>query len=743
MKIANVSKTYKTKYETVHALEEVNLNLPSTGMVFIVGVSGSGKSTLMNILSGIDKPTNGNVLIGGEPLFREKQDNMFGYRNSYVGLIFQDYNLIEDLNVYDNIKLSLELMDKANFEIVDEVIKLVDIEEIKYSNVNEISSGQMQRVAIARTLVKDSSIILADEPTGNLDSKNEKIVFDLLKEISKDRLVLVITHDDDAANYYSDRIIRIEDGNITEDNSPLNEDDSIKAPEFIEPTLRFKQQARFTKGFIKNNFTRSLSIFLIMLLIPIIGGILASYAFFDVAQSYRLYQDQYNSNYVMLSKRHNDTDIYYTSDDWNRISLEYPGSTMLEQYDTWIDVNPFNISKDSFYQPEINSIIIFSNKLNLIGSAPQEDNEIVVTDYVLSSIKHYQDKDEVNSIEIDGFVYKIVGIVDTDYENFIDADFSNVYIKSAFEENLNIYNAIYISHFGYFKISDNMTSYREQISFEVRKDGSINTKYANVIVTKNKGQSLLAGRYPNQREALVSNSFYFDVMGLGLDQILESQRYVFYTHTKARYSIAPTLSGVFQDDDYIIVLNENDFNNYKNKLYYGRIIIFKDDVNYEKIVKNENVTNQSFEHANSMWLKTRESQIVMFEFLIVLILIMATFSILINSMTVRTEKKKIGIKYSFGLRKLAIVIPYIFELILYISISFVASIIVVKYLFPFFMKNIIYTSIADKRAFDFFYVAWSTILGWNVLIYAIMLGSLTWMIIKILAKSPIEIIKDL
>ena len=130
------------------------------------------------------------------------------------------------MNVYDNIKLPLELLGIKDYSVIDEILKKVDIEDIKYSSVNEISSGQMQRVAIARALVKDSAVILADEPTGNLDSKNTKIVMDLLKEISKDRLVVVITHDDDAAHEYGDQIIEIEDGRILENKV---QDESINA----------------------------------------------------------------------------------------------------------------------------------------------------------------------------------------------------------------------------------------------------------------------------------------------------------------------------------------------------------------------------------------------------------------------------------------------------------------------------------------------------------------------------------
>ena len=258
MKVSNLTKIYVTEYDTVKALNNMNIDFPSQGLVFIVGVSGSGKSTLMNMLSGVDVPSEGDVIVNGKSIFKENKNKLFGYRNSYVGLIFQDYNLIEDINVYDNIKLPLELLGRTDFSIIDDIIKKVDIEEIKYSNVKEISSGQMQRVAIARALVKDSTMILADEPPGNLDSKNTKIVMDLLKEISKDRLVIVITHDDEAALEYGDRIIQIEDGTVLEDNKINNEvlekkNNLEETTEIIEPKIKLSKQLSFTKSFIFNN----------------------------------------------------------------------------------------------------------------------------------------------------------------------------------------------------------------------------------------------------------------------------------------------------------------------------------------------------------------------------------------------------------------------------------------------------------------------------------------------------------
>ncbi|HEY8444937.1 MAG TPA: ABC transporter ATP-binding protein, partial [Bacilli bacterium] len=400
MRIENLSKVYKTRYEDVKALGNINLILPDKGLVFIVGVSGSGKTTLMNMLSRVDEPTNGDVYIGDKSLFtktKEAKKQMYGYRNSYVGLIFQDYNLIEDLNVYDNIKLTLDLMGRNDYEVVDEVIKKIDIEDIKYSNVNEISSGQMQRVAIARALVKGSSMILADEPTGNLDTKNEKIIFDLLKEISRDRLVVVITHDGDAAIEYGDRIIEIEDGHVVNDSMPLSKIENEPTPTFIEPKLSLSQQLKFTFGFIRNNLSRSLSIFLVLLLIPVIGGILSGYVRYDVSVSYRDFQDKYGSDFIALSQPKGDYDLYYTPDQVVDIYNKYTGSNIIEYYDTYLDINPQKKVVDSFFKPVISNIIIYkSSAFPLDGRLPEKNTEILITDYVVEAIKFYQGKETVD-----------------------------------------------------------------------------------------------------------------------------------------------------------------------------------------------------------------------------------------------------------------------------------------------------------------------------------------------------------
>lgn len=214
-----LKKIYKTKKGvSVEALKGVSIKFPDKGMVFLLGKSGSGKSTLLNLLGGLDKYDDGEIVIKGVSSKEFRQSHFDSYRNTYVGFIFQEYNVLEDFTVGANIALAIELQGrKATDEEINRILKEVDLEGFGDRKPNELSGGQKQRVAIARALVKNPHIIMADEPTGALDSKTGKQVFDTLKKLSKEKLVIVVSHDREFAEYYGDRIIELADGNILSD----------------------------------------------------------------------------------------------------------------------------------------------------------------------------------------------------------------------------------------------------------------------------------------------------------------------------------------------------------------------------------------------------------------------------------------------------------------------------------------------------------------------------------------------
>lgn len=229
----NLSKRYKPKKGmSVEALKGVSLKFPETGMVFLLGKSGSGKSTLLNLLGGLDKYDGGEIIINGVSSKEFKQKHFDSYRNTYLGFIFQEYNILEEFNVGANIAIAIELQGrKATDEEINKILDEVDLSGYGNRKPNELSGGQKQRVAIARALVKSPKIIMADEPTGALDSATGKMVLDTLRKLSKDKLVIIVSHDREFAEKYADRIIELSDGEVISDleydNSDVNDAESL------------------------------------------------------------------------------------------------------------------------------------------------------------------------------------------------------------------------------------------------------------------------------------------------------------------------------------------------------------------------------------------------------------------------------------------------------------------------------------------------------------------------------------
>ncbi len=214
----NVRKIYGTGESEVHALDGVDLKVEKGEFVAVVGTSGSGKSTLLHMLGGLDRPTSGTVTVDGKDIFSLKDEALTIFRRRKIGFVFQNYNLVPVLNVYENIVLPVQLDgNEPNRKYIDSIIDMLGL-SAKLTNLpNNLSGGQQQRVAIARALAAKPAIILADEPTGNLDSRTSQDVLSLLK-ISSQKLaqtIVMITHNEEIAQL-ADRIIRIEDGRIVD-----------------------------------------------------------------------------------------------------------------------------------------------------------------------------------------------------------------------------------------------------------------------------------------------------------------------------------------------------------------------------------------------------------------------------------------------------------------------------------------------------------------------------------------------
>ena len=220
LRAENLSKVYGKGENKVVALDNVSFSVEKGEFVAIVGASGSGKSTLLHLVGGVDRPTKGKVYINGKNIYEMNDDKLAIFRRRQIGLIYQFYNLIPILNVEENITLPLELDNrKADKKQLKQLLKLLGLEYRKDHLPNELSGGQQQRVSIGRALITNPAIILADEPTGNLDSKSSDEIVSLLKKSNKEynQTIIMITHDMEVASV-ADRIIRIEDGKIVKED---------------------------------------------------------------------------------------------------------------------------------------------------------------------------------------------------------------------------------------------------------------------------------------------------------------------------------------------------------------------------------------------------------------------------------------------------------------------------------------------------------------------------------------------
>ena len=234
LELKDIKKTYVSGDEKVEALKGINLKFRESEFVSILGASGCGKTTLLNIIGGLDRYTSGDLIINGKSTKDFKDRDWDAYRNYKVGFVFQSYNLISHQTILSNVELALTIGGISKKERKERAIKALEEVGLKdqiHKKPNQLSGGQMQRVAIARALVNNPDIILADEPTGALDTKTSVQVMEILKNISKDKLIVMVTHNPELAEKYSSRIIKILDGNITEDSNPIKEGEKIEQKE--------------------------------------------------------------------------------------------------------------------------------------------------------------------------------------------------------------------------------------------------------------------------------------------------------------------------------------------------------------------------------------------------------------------------------------------------------------------------------------------------------------------------------
>ncbi len=444
VRLENVNKYYQSGSEKIHAIKNLNITFPDKGLVFILGPSGCGKSTLLNMLGGLDRPDDGSIYIEDRDLKTFSTSDLNNYLNSYLGFVFQEYNILRDLNLYQNISLPLEMQNYPKKEIkkrVDDILVEVGLDAYRKRKINQLSGGQRQRIAIARALIKEPKMIIADEPTGNLDATTSESIFEIFKKLSKDRLIIIVSHDDESAYKYGDRIIHINDGELVKDTNPSLT--STKPEKLVLKSAKVPMSTSI-KLSLKNVWKKRFR-FLVMTIICALS--LAFLSFTLELSNDKLRQNIYTSvdaeyTYTTIQKATKLPDDYVKTSFYD----DYIGNSLpLNSYQTIKEANPnltvhqyqnVNINlvgKDSerennFYRGSIEYLVKFdkTNNYQLVaGRLPREGyHEILVTDYLISMFEYYDLYGDVNyytdylgkyiRISSDAS-YRITGIIETNY----------------------------------------------------------------------------------------------------------------------------------------------------------------------------------------------------------------------------------------------------------------------------------------------------------------------------------------
>lgn len=428
LQVKDLCKEYVTDKSVItKALDGVTLNFPETGMVFILGKSGSGKSTLLNLCGGLDKATSGEIIINGKSSKDFTGKDFDSYRNTFVGFVFQEYNILEEYTVAENVALAMELQGKKrNREEIAKILDEVEMAELASRKSGTLSGGQKQRVAIARAIVKQPEIILADEPTGALDSETGTQIFELLKKLSASRLVLVVSHDRDFAEQYADRIIELKDGKVDSDvvctraqEKAFGETDDVSEPlaerketEFIRARLPFRHVLRMGFKNLKSKPVRLAFSIILCIFAFVFLGLSSTLMFYNeksvVVETMRLSPGNYVSvgkgfetrkffhyydGRVEEGKESLRSDIGFTVKEYEQFQRKY--SDALATVNFFDEPYNFELSSDTwdYYGANITQYAIANSSLKVLaGRLPAASDEIAIPQFLFNAMKLEQTK---------------------------------------------------------------------------------------------------------------------------------------------------------------------------------------------------------------------------------------------------------------------------------------------------------------------------------------------------------------
>lgn len=588
IKLSNVSKFYYSKGVIASGFNKVNLSFDIGEFVVITGESGSGKSTLLNVISGLDSYEEGEMYINGEETSHYTEENFEEYRRKYVGNIFQSFNLVNSYTVYQNIELVLLLNGKKKKEIKNEVIELikkVDLYKFRNTKVSKLSGGQKQRVAIARALAKNTPMIIADEPTGNLDSRSAKEVLRLLSEIAKDKLVIVVTHNYDQVSEYATRKIKMHDGKVIEDQK-LKDFDKVKDDgEKDYKDITFLNKIRLSIRNCFNIIPKFLLLLAVYLFITI--SLVSEYASFkkqeyiESISGYNYIFSNTDDKRIVIKK--NDKTAF-TNEEFEKIkSLSNVKSVV--KNDILLDTNISFTDEENFWLGGFaNELSNFEGELDL-GRMPSTDNEIILignkNDYYIGTVgEQLFNKDIYIQNYFDGVVNKenklrITGIKYNTSENDYNT-YAYVSDKIINKLNYQINQSNSISKI--FFLNRYRSSDPWDINFKIMPSSRVPKGAA--YISDDLSYECPKGRCKGQPLKINVKSIYYEE---NLDLVVSN------TYTKK--NIKSLLWTTFEENNGAVFINTEDYDYLYNKDYYQSSVFVNDVNKIDDVVKSLNDMN--------------------------------------------------------------------------------------------------------------------------------------------------------
>lgn len=796
LKIASVSKKYNAKSFEVNALDSISLEFENNGLVFITGPSGSGKTTLLNILGGLDIPTKGTVSIDDKILGKDL--SLEKYRENYVGFVFQEYNLLDSLSVYDNIAISVSKLNKASIsEVVKKVLNDVELAGYENRKINELSGGQKQRVAIARALAKSSKVLLCDEPTGNLDSKTSEEIFKLLKAIAKEKLVIVVSHNDKMASDFADRLIKICDGKI-EENILYNDklDDVVECKNEVNRiSFKYKMKLALSSLFYKK-FKTIISFMLIFLS-------LISFCTVQISMSY-------NSE-INITKTLTDKDSFIVLE--NNSTSDASNSQESRVISSNINEYLTDSQYRKGYRTIFGTIFVLNDDLKekeFYCKKELSNNSVYITDYYIDLIINlnevyealaYENYEELlgKSIYKNGeLLFNIAGIIKTDYKNYFDErnnvknDSLDLYADERIYEkvvkyNLNYkYNVLYMNTnlFNKLNLSLNSVHYLKDNKNEINiTESNYNLNVSNILIRDlNRNTYLyydnsgfIKTTDVNTKGIVINGSLYNSLFGTNIDwssfareyqygidsdnpyvnklsnlgkkitiNVLDSKGNIIINRQSLEIIGVDYEGGFDKDNNYVICASflELGIKNIDLASNYATEIVLIDMDNKLSILNELREDSLLVAGYEATLIYEKEyiiKQMSYFFIGISIVFIIITLISIINlvSNKIQDKQKEIGILMGIGLRKKDICLIYVIPMII-IGFSSMLLTIIFSY-----AETSIVNSLLMTKGFEnimYFHVNMLTILFVLICTIIIVLFSLIPILIY-LNKKPIEVIR--